>query len=120
MLLAAERQDVDAGRRLARPKSKPRAELAGREVVALIDEFSLVRRRLQPDIVEADVTRERKGCLRGRFDLNDGMQPREAIDEDDTREQWDLQDAEPNQPIGDVGRKVPPAPLGDGRRTDGS
>ena len=94
--------------------SKTRAQLAGREVITLIHEFRLVRRCPQPDVVQADVTCYGVRCLGGRLDLDDRMQTREAIDEDDTWQQRYLQDSQANQAIRDVGRKVAPAALRDG------
>jgi hypothetical protein len=78
-------------------------QLAGREVIPLIHEFRLVRRRPQPDVVQADVTCHWVGCLRGSLHLDDRMKTGETVDEDDTWQQRDLQDAQANQAIRNVG-----------------
>src|SRR4051812_37139765 len=67
-LAAAERQYLDDRGRAVGTEPEARRQLAIREVVALVDEISLLGGGTQADAIQDDVAGDRVRGLRGRLD----------------------------------------------------
>jgi len=105
-LLAAEREDLDVRGGFRSPESEPRRELAGREVIGLVDELGEVRRRDQPDVVDREVAAKGIRGIGCRFDLHHGMEAGEAVHHRHARKQRDVDDAQADDAVRDVGGQL--------------
>ena len=84
---------------------------------ALFVELGLMGRRREPNLVEPDVARKRVRRFGSSLHLDDRIQSREAVDEDDPGQQGDVEHAQADDAVRQVGREISSA-FGYGRRTD--
>ena len=115
---AAERQNLDIGRRAPGSEAESTDQLAGREIHLLAHEGDRADRLRGGDPVDRDVTRERVRRGRHRGDRVLGMRRPESVDHRQPGEEGHPTDTQPEVTIAEIGEQLVGLGVSDRRGAD--